>query len=59
MKTQKDINQIVMLAFNAVGLAMPAAVLVLNALGKTQPEDLIVMLGIGLFCVALAKLQDA
>jgi len=59
MKTEKDIQQIVKLAFNAVGLAMPAAVLALNALGKTRPEDLIVMLGIGLFCVALAKLQDA
>jgi len=59
MKTEKDIQKIVKLAFNAVGLAMPAAVLALNALGKTRPEDLIVMLGIGLFCVALAKLQDA
>ena len=59
MKTQKDIHRIVMLAFNAVGLAMPAAVLALNALGKTQPEDLIVLLAIGLFCVALAKLQNA
>jgi hypothetical protein len=48
---------IVPLVLKAVALAMGVAVVVIGILGTGSPPAMIMMLGIGLFCIALQGLM--
>jgi quinol-cytochrome oxidoreductase complex cytochrome b subunit len=59
MKENKNsIGEITDVVFKGVALAMAVAVIVLNILGTLTAATAISMLSIGLFCVALAALQN-
>lgn len=52
---KKNLNEIVALAFKAIGLAMAAAAIVLVALNVVPTETIIVLLSIGLFSLAVSS----
>lgn len=58
MNKNESIKKIVALVLKAVGLAMPVAVIVLNALNVMDLESQVPLLAIGLFCLALAMMQS-
>lgn len=56
--TGEKAQEIVSLVLKAVSLAMGVAVTVLTILDKVETKSAIIMLGIGLACVALNLLQE-
>ena len=54
----EKVQEIVSLVLKAVPLAMGIAVTVLTILGKIETKSAMIMLGIGLACVALNLLQE-
>jgi hypothetical protein len=58
MDEKINIGRIVTLVFKAVALAMAVAVIVLGALGTATVATQVTLLGIGLFGLALASLQQ-
>ena len=54
---KENINKLVKVICNAVGLAMGVAVIVLFILKKLDTNDAIIMLGIGLFSVSFPSLM--
>jgi hypothetical protein len=58
MKIEKSINKMISVVGRAVGLAMSVAVLVLHTLKTATPDTLIILLGIGMFALALSLMQD-
>jgi hypothetical protein len=57
MAEKRNIQGIVNLVFKAVALAMGVAVVVLSILRVATVETSILMLGIGLFCLAITELD--
>jgi hypothetical protein len=57
MATNKNIGKIVDLIFKAVALAMGVAVVVTNIMGVMEPKRHTLLLGIGLFCLAITALD--
>jgi hypothetical protein len=51
-------RKIVQLVLKAVALAMGVASVVINLLGVAPAQTMITLLGIGLFCLALAALDQ-
>ena len=58
MDSKENIGGIVTLALRAIALAMAVAVIVLGALGTATVTTQVTLLGIGLFGLALAALQQ-
>jgi len=55
MNTNREsTNEITDVVFRAVALAMGVAVVVLNILGTASTATMLLLLGIGLFCAAIA-----
>ena len=57
MAEKRNIQGIVNVVFKAVALAMGVAVVVLSILRVATVETSILMLGIGLFCLAITELD--
>jgi hypothetical protein len=57
MMNTRSISQTVDLVLRAVGLAMAVAVVVLNILGVLPIEAQVLLLGIGMFCLAVTWLD--
>ena len=57
MANNKNFGKIVDLVFKAVALAMGVAVVVTNILGVMDAKGQIMLLGIGLFCLAITALD--
>ena len=57
MMDTRKIGELVDLVLRAVALAMAVAVVVLNILGVMQANAQLLLLGIGLFCLALSALD--
>lgn len=55
---QDKFRQLLNLVFKAVALAMGVCVAVLSVMGKVESRDALVMLGVGLACLALAQLSS-
>jgi len=55
--SDKSIGEIITLVFKAIAMAMAVAVVVLNILGAAPVETQTLLLGFGLFGLALAALQ--
>ncbi len=53
----KSTKKIVDLTLKGVALAMGVAVVVLSVLKEMEPNTAIIMLGIGLFCLAVSQLD--
>ncbi|MBE3038318.1 MAG: hypothetical protein IMZ62_05860 [Chloroflexi bacterium] len=53
----KKTGKIVTLVFKAVALAMSVAVVVTNIMGVMEPKGQVLLLGIGLFCLAISALD--
>ena len=58
MENKTKVDEVVTLVFKAVALAMAVAVIVLGALGTATVATQVTLLGIGLFGLALASLQQ-
>jgi len=58
MKIEKSINKMISVVGRAVGLAMSVAVLVLHTLNTATLDTLVILLGIGMFALALSLMQD-
>jgi hypothetical protein len=56
METRKSFQSISALVFKAVGVAMAVAVVVLHQLKGASLDSQVMLLGIGLFCLALTVL---
>jgi hypothetical protein len=54
----KETQSVVQLVLKAVALAMGVAVVVLSILGTVPPQTNVMLLGIGLFALALAALSQ-
>jgi hypothetical protein len=54
---KRSLGNIVSLAFKGIALAMAVAVVVTNILGAADAEGQIIMLGIGLFALAVTSLD--
>jgi hypothetical protein len=54
----KETQSLVQLVLKAVALAMGVAVVVLSILGTVPPQTNVMLLGIGLFALALAALSQ-
>lgn len=54
---KENIGKLVDLVFKAVALAMAVAVVITNILGVMEPRGLILLLGIGLFALAITLLD--
>ena len=54
---KEGIEETAMLIMKCVGLAMGVAVAVLSIIGKLDAEDGMIMLGIGLSCIAIQLLR--
>lgn len=52
------VQPIVNLVLKAIALAMAVASVVLSIMGETTAETVIILLGIGLFALAVAALQQ-
>ena len=57
-KPQKEINEIINLILRAIPLAMGVAVMILIILEEIDSKSAFILLGLGLFCLALYTLQD-
>ena len=57
MDGEKNIGGIVTLVLRAIALAMSVAVVVLSALKTATAETLVMLLGMGLFGLAIASLS--
>lgn len=55
--SEKSVSEIISLVLRAVALAMGVAVVVLSILGVTEVETAIILLGIGLFTLAMDALD--
>ena len=55
----KEARKIVSVVFKAVALAMGVAVVVLNIMDVVSIESSVLLLGIGLFCIAIDALQKS
>ena len=53
----KSIREIISVIFKAVTLAMGVAVVVLSCLGSLEPQNAVILLGIGLACAGAALLE--
>jgi hypothetical protein len=53
----KKTGKIVTLVFKAVALAMSVAVVVTNIMGFMEPKGQVLLLGFGLFCLAITALD--
>lgn len=53
---REDVKKLLRLIFNAVGLAMGVAVIVLIILDKIKEKEALYMLGIGLLCVSFSAI---
>ncbi len=58
METIKRINSLIPLVLKAVALAMGVAVVVLNILGTADARTMFTLIGIGLFGLGLAALDE-
>ena len=60
MKTtsNKSFSQLVTLVFKGVAMAMAVAVVVLNILGAVDLKTQVLLLGIGLACLAIVSLDS-
>jgi hypothetical protein len=54
----KKAGKLIDLVFKGVGLAMAVAVVVVNILRAASVETSILLLGIGLFCLAIVNLDS-
>jgi hypothetical protein len=54
---KENVGKLVELVFKAIGLAMAVAVLVLNILKAASTETSILLLGIGMFGLAITSLD--
>ena len=54
----KKYGAIIDLVLKAVGMAMGVVTIVISILGAATTETLILLLGIGLFCLGLAALSN-
>jgi len=54
---KESVGKIVTLAFRAIALAMSVAVVVLSALKTATAETLLMLLGMGLFGLAITSLD--
>ena len=57
MADNKNFGKIVDLVFKAVALAMGVAVVVTNIMGVMDTTGQVLLLGIGLFCLAITALD--
>lgn len=57
MNTQTKFSQIINVVLSGVALAMAVAVVVINILGEIDHQSMGMLLGIGLFCLALKSLD--
>jgi hypothetical protein len=57
MMTTRTIGDTIDLVLRAVAVAMPVAAVVLNILGVVPVETQTLLLGIGLFCLAVSYLE--
>ena len=57
MTTNKNISHLVNIVFTAVALAMGVAVVVTSILGVMDTKGNVLLLGIGLFCLAITALD--
>jgi hypothetical protein len=57
MATQKNAGKIIDIVFKAIALAMAVAVVVTNILGVMDARGQILLLGIGLFALAITLLD--
>ena len=57
MNTQNKFSQIVNIVFSGIAMAMAVAVVVTNILGGMDYQSQTLLLGIGLFCLALKSLD--
>ncbi|MBN2387957.1 MAG: hypothetical protein JXB85_13145 [Anaerolineales bacterium] len=57
MQTKKNASQIIAIVFKGLALAMAVAVVVTSILDVTEPQGQILMLGIGLFGLAITALD--
>ena len=55
----EKVRKITSLVLKALALGMAAASIVIGALGGASADTLVTLLGIGLFALAVAALQDA
>ncbi len=58
MEKMKETQSVVQLVLKAVALAMGVAVVVLSILGNVPLQTNVMLLGIGLFALALAALSQ-
>ena len=54
---KNSIREIISVIFKAVTLAMGVAVVVLSCLGSLEPQNAVILLGIGLACAGAALLE--
>lgn len=54
---KENINKLIKLIGNAVGIGMGVGVIVLLILNELSTDNAIIMLGIGLFCVSLPAIM--
>ena len=59
MEAKKSTQDIVTLVFKAVALAMSVAVVVLNIMNVADLSTSVMLLGIGLFCLAVTSLDSS
>lgn len=57
MMNTRTIGETIDLVLRAVAVAMPVAAVVLNILGVVPVETQTLLLGIGLFCLAVSYLE--
>jgi uncharacterized membrane protein len=57
MATNKNAGKIIDIVFKSIALAMAVAVVVMNILGVMEPRGQILLLGIGLFALAITLLD--
>ena len=57
MSAKKNFGQIIDVVFKGVALAMAVAVVVMNILGVMDANGQILLLGIGLFCLAISLID--
>lgn len=58
MKTNSSFGNILTLVFKGVGMAMAVAVVVLNILGSVDLQTQVLLLGIGVACLAIVTLDS-
>ncbi len=54
---KKNVNEIVDMVLKAVGLAMGMAVVVLSILGELESQSGMMLLGIGMVCLAITMMN--